>query len=94
MNMTYCRYQNTLTDLRDCVSDLDQRTDGEADGYLSLEEFEAACEIVLQAQRLIALVAGRAAFSETMTSDEVREILTDIDLHSRDCIEGGPNIAL
>jgi hypothetical protein len=53
MNMSYCRWQNTENDLRDCKADLEERSNGTAAEELSREEFEAACRLVHAAQSLI-----------------------------------------
>lgn len=40
-NMSYCRFQNTLPDLKDCIRAIENLEDGPAEG-LSDEEAEAA----------------------------------------------------
>lgn len=86
MNMTYCRYQNTLTDLRDCVQDIEERTEGGAAEMLSREEFEALAQIAIQAQHLLGLIRERATFrsNEDLSSDEIHDILANIDQHACD----------
>lgn len=32
-NMSYCRFRNTLTDLRDCYESMGEFVDAEGDGY-------------------------------------------------------------
>lgn len=86
MNMSYCRYRNTLTDLRDCVSDLEERCNGDAADHLSREEFEALCQIALQAQRLTNMIRERGTFDtdQDLTSDEIHDVIANIDQHACD----------
>lgn len=46
MNMSYCRFQNTLTDLRDCAEHLD-------DGDLSEEEQRARYRLLKLCQTIM-----------------------------------------
>lgn len=41
MNMSYCRYENTLTDLRDCLDDAAEHRDFEATDPVSEREVRA-----------------------------------------------------
>jgi hypothetical protein len=52
MNMGYCRFENTLNDLRDCADALDEGR------HLSRTEHEAACELVAECQRILDLFEG------------------------------------
>jgi len=54
MNMPYCRFENTLADLRDCADALE---DGKP---LSRTEHEAACELVAECQRILDLFEGES----------------------------------
>jgi hypothetical protein len=48
-NMSYCRFQNTLPDLRDCRDALD---DGALDGNLSAAEMDAAKALILLCEQI------------------------------------------
>jgi hypothetical protein len=45
-NMSYCRFQNTLSDLRDCYRHLDEMGENGEEGELSKDEQAAAEELV------------------------------------------------
>lgn len=49
-NMSYCRFQNTLKDLRDCVEALDEICDNLEE--LSEDESMAAAELIAVCQKL------------------------------------------
>ena len=49
-NMSYCRFQNTLKDLRDCVDALEEIGDNLAE--LSKEEARAATELIAICQEI------------------------------------------
>ena len=51
-NMSYCRFRNTLTDLRDCLEALREEGLGCVD---SIEEFEAREAMVAMAKKFVAL---------------------------------------
>lgn len=65
-NMTYCRYRNTLSALRDCASDLEDRIyapppedeDGEEVELpsLSREERDAALKLIDECLNIVALI--------------------------------------
>lgn len=80
MNMSYCRFQNTRTDLRDCKDTLEGIIEGDPhDAELSREEFEAACNLISMAQDLIINLkehAGRAD-DEELSLDDIRSLLND-----------------
>lgn len=59
-NMSYCRFQNTATDLRDCRNNFDDD--------LEWEEFYARNQIVKRAKRIVASY-GEEKFVEA-TDDE------------------------
>ena len=67
-NMSYCRFQNTLSDLRDCVRAM------RAEGFdlevmreeLSKDEYEAVVELIEECRT----VAGLFAPEETMPATE------------------------
>lgn len=46
MNMSYCRYENTLTDLRDCLDDAAEHRDFEATNPVSEREVRAFMAMV------------------------------------------------
>ncbi len=49
-NMSYCRFQNTLSDLRDCMYALDQLEEHPKEN-LSPEEYLAACALADKAEQ-------------------------------------------
>jgi oligoendopeptidase F len=63
-NMSYCRFQNTDKDLRDCEEALEELFSGgdnnEGDGALSREELEAAVSLVETCMRIAERVAEEA----------------------------------
>lgn len=54
-NMSYCRFQNTLADLRDCTSAIEDQLAG-ADEALSDSEAYAARKMIAEALNLLMLV--------------------------------------
>lgn len=86
MNMSYCRHQNTLTDLRDCANDLANRIEGEACEMLSREEFEALCQIAVQARRILTTLHKHAGYDTDaeLTDDQIYDTLAEIDEHACD----------
>lgn len=81
MNMSYCRWRNTATDLRDCADDLEQRTRGVADDELSREEFEAACRLLAKAQDMLGTIRNAVdVYGEAdLTLDQIRDGLAKIE---------------
>lgn len=56
-NMSYCRFQNTLSDFRECADWLEDAFVGEKDSPLSMDELQAASELLERAARLLARAA-------------------------------------
>lgn len=54
-NMSYCRFENTLRDLRDCEDALQEMCDGDAK-KLSEYELPAAQELVACAMRIVRMM--------------------------------------
>jgi len=52
-NMSYCRFQNTLNDFRDCAYEIDGWDSEESDN-LSYEEKGALRELVIEMQDILA----------------------------------------
>lgn len=52
MNMSYCRYRNTLDDLRDCFDDALAHDREEAKYSVSKDEIEAFRKIILESYQL------------------------------------------
>lgn len=84
-NMSYCRYRNTLTDLRDCADDLEQRAGGMAADELSREEFEAACRLLARAQSMLGTIRNAVdVYGEAdLTLDQIRDGLAKIEQAER-----------
>lgn len=78
-NMSYCRHRNTLADLRDCASDIEDRIAGDTDDELSREEFEAACRLIETANDLVTLVRESIGLGddEELSIDRIRSLMAD-----------------
>lgn len=74
--MSYCRFQNTLSDLRDCQAALEDLFMGCGDP-LSRDEQAAAVELVEVARQVVALVAEEAGVDELPIHDIDRDTLRD-----------------
>lgn len=63
-NMSYCRFHNTLLDLRDCHGAMMELAAGEAEGgeKLSREELRAAKELAIEAVRFLETLAEYSNF--------------------------------
>jgi hypothetical protein len=65
-NMSYCRFRNTLADLRDCKADLETLLSEEERPSLGEEELSAAQQLVETCIEITAMVAVEdSAFSLT-----------------------------
>ncbi len=58
MNMSYCRYRNTLNDLRDCINDVTEHIREEAEYKVSSEEINAFRQMVYDFHELMAYEIG------------------------------------
>ena len=65
MNMSYCRFENTLRDMRDCLAAIQEEG---MDTLDSLSEVEAAESLMLTAKRFVK--AYEAAREEAAASAE------------------------
>ena len=85
MNMSYCRWQNTLNDLHDCAGDLNDRHNGEAREELSQEEFEAACRLLQKTQGMLSTIRNAVdIYGEgDLTLDEIRDGLAKIETEAQ-----------
>jgi len=63
MNMSYCRFQNTLSDLKDCFDNL-------PNGDLSRDEANAFVDLVLLAKEI-------AAQYEDYNEDELKDLAAE-----------------
>ena len=60
-NMSYCRFQNTYGDLKDCEGALEELLNaGEGAEVLSREELSAACHLIEVCQRIVNMVADQS----------------------------------
>lgn len=64
MNMSYCRFQNTATDLRDCRGALQDMRDGNTDEPLSRDERDAAMHLVSICADILELIREQAGIEE------------------------------
>lgn len=73
-NMDYCRFQNTLTDFRDCVNTVEAM---QYDGFdLSHEEKKSFAQMLEQAVTLIQMVGDAVG---RLDSDMIQSCLQDPD---------------
>jgi hypothetical protein len=73
--MSYCRFQNTVRDFADCLDAINN-----PDGALSDEEQRAAVQLIIKAQRLVAIVADEIAvdMEDDLKPDDVRKFVAAI----------------
>lgn len=78
-NMSYCRFQNTSNDLRDCAGALEEVLAGNE--TLSRDELQAAIRLIETAQDIIALLKDATGTDEDaeLDSDDVEVALTQRD---------------
>jgi hypothetical protein len=69
-NMSYCRFQNTLSDMRDCLANLN--------GGLSQDEAEAALALLNVCKNYVEAVDG-SEVSDLLESDEEEDEEEDFD---------------
>lgn len=69
-NMSYCKFQNTLSDLRDCADTLEH-----PDDVLSAEESSAAVSLILSCFRIANLFNEGADEIAVPTKEQIRERL-------------------
>lgn len=81
-NMSYCRFQNTLSDLEDCKGALEEALSGEAPESaddlvepLSTDELDAAARLVEVCADIVTLTAEHLAVREEAMLDEVADAL-------------------
>lgn len=88
-NMSYCRFQNTDTDLADCEGVLGDLLGRDPDiGPLSHEELAAANRLVKRCRDIIAMVAEWAASSDddspALTDSDIERALSDANAEAED----------
>lgn len=73
-NMSYCRFQNTLSDLRDCREALEQLmgTDPSAEP-LSREEIVAAARLAAECGEFLRILVEAGACAEESVLDDIEE---------------------
>jgi hypothetical protein len=69
-NMSYCRFENTLIDLRDCLAVL--REEG-LDGIESRSELECAQSLAIVARKIV------KAYEEAVGREEAKKLGLDYD---------------
>lgn len=78
-NMSYCRFRNTLHDLRDCREALELLICGPVDdegGALSNEEKRAAIDLVEECAHVLTLIADNAGLS--LDTDDVERNIAQV----------------
>lgn len=78
-NMSYCRFENTVGDLQDCLEQLrDYGLTGqnEYDELLSRSEFESALELIEMCQEVAQMYDG---FTDTELRDEYKKAKEDME---------------
>ena len=84
-NMSYCRFHNTLSDLRDCRAALEDLLDGAADYPLSKEELAKAKQLVDECQDIVNLIAVDRNQDEIDLSDrQISEALDEANAEAED----------
>jgi hypothetical protein len=68
--MSYCRFENTESDLDDCGVALEQLIEGEDHSALSAEELTAAKNLLRRCQEILRLVAEAVSLPEDEIMDE------------------------
>lgn len=76
-NMSYCRFQNTDSDLRDCQQALEQLLIGQEEP-LSDEELEAAKRLVARCAAITNLIATTAGINNGEFTDTPIGIVNDV----------------
>ncbi|WP_447983819.1 hypothetical protein [Nitrospira sp. Nam74] len=77
MNMSYCRFRNTLTDLRDCEEALEALFAGEVNP-LSEEELRAARNLATVCQRIVDRIAEETNVPvEDLTESKMNSAIED-----------------
>ena len=79
-NMSYCRFENTMRDLRDCEGALEELfNNGHEEDELSREhELPSAKELVKTCQRILEMVADRADKPvEDLTEDDIDAVMNE-----------------
>lgn len=103
-NMSYCRFHNTLSDLDDCVDDIERRVQGEGcdeDGDpmnpLSESEADKAVQLILKASDLIQFVMDEMSceadeIDHTMVKQFIDQLQRDSEraMEERTAVEEGP----
>lgn len=84
-NMSYCRFQNTATDLDDCRDALDALVNCDDDASLSQEELRAAVRLVKTCAEIISLLAEVGDFGD---GEDMLEFLGDFNGKLDDQIRG------
>ena len=81
MNMSYCRWENTNNDLRDCAADLEERAEGMAAVQLSDDELGAAIALLCKAQKMLGTIRNAIdVYSEAdLTVEEIGRALGKIE---------------
>lgn len=70
-NMSYCRYENTLQDLRDCFGDMQERAETDELEPLSQSEEDAKASLINLCQKIVDL-----ASEEEELDEPSREVLS------------------
>jgi len=68
-NMSYCRFQNTLHDLRDCAAALEDLFNSDVEHPLSREELAAAKALVSKCADIVATVSDQQSLDVNETHE-------------------------
>lgn len=80
MNMSYCRFENTMRDLKDCEGTLEELFNNahEEDELSREHELPAAKELVKTCQRILEMVADRAEKPvEDLNENDINAVLNE-----------------
>ena len=87
-NMSYCRFENTLGDFRDCAEVLEEMMNGETDDVLSRTELPCAQKLLNTALELIQRVSDEVGKSlDDLTEDDMKAFVTQLNQKAQENLE-------
>lgn len=88
-NMSYCRFQNTRGDFRDCDEALEELIEGSGDA-LSNDELEAAKSLAKRATEMIERLAEAAEIDVDLSDlrRKLPELLDSLNANVKELVEG------
>lgn len=89
-NMSYCRFQNTNQDFRECADILIEMVDGDTHDVLSRDELEAAQRLAAKAVELVLRLAEDAGLDIgdlDQLESGIKETIKDLNDKTREAME-------